>query len=620
MKKRVVSLLLVLVLCVSLCACGSKLNEELMALVCGTWYLGSYQETEGFQGYFELKEDGTGSFNGKDAFEWSAKLDRENPEWLYLTFKTEAKEKYAFNLYTGDPNYVSGELIPDKAEYGVQYEKASTQVQNPWFADLQTSWYPDEEDAPIQSVVLNADGTVKLDDKTYFWTNAQSWEYEENRINLNVYNEQGVFGTISAYIRDNGLYDFDVYDRNAGWGYGYFSHPMLKMADNGSWSSFDRFTMIDEYFYVSPWSSTTGIGDMEYTIKFDTKASQEELVINLLEGDTVRYVAHIFMDGEYPMATLTDQQSGAQTLYYNDNFGYDPENMDALYFNTLNLVYRYANDYSIYTLETDEYLDSEERLPYIYEKLTALGDYKQTQEFLDRFTIVPSVLTDVTQYNTDKLNNVSSSWLNRYGYDETGTMVWARGKDIVEKYGVYDEYDTQYFTYDDKGNLVDVQIKWSNTIEAIGTPIYDGEGKMVGMQVQEQSDEYTSVFTYDAENRVIRLYIPEPGASYDMTFDYIYDDAGKLITKVKTFGYRGDYSATSNYIYDGDAVVEIQQNWDDYGTYTTTYTFTNDEQGRPLSAVITTDDPDVTYKAQEVVYTYEDLYFFDDTGLVLEED
>ena len=165
-----------------------------------------------------------------------------------------------------------------------------------------------------------------------------------------------------------------------------------------------------------------------------------------------------------------------------------------------------------------------------------------------------------------------------------------------------------------------MQIKLSKTIEAIGTPIYDGEGKMVGMQVQEQSDDYPSVFTYDAENRVIRLYIPEPGASYDMTFDYIYDDAGKLITKVKTFGYRGDYSVTSNYIYDGDAVVEIQQNWDYYGTYTTTYTFTNDEQGRPLSAVITTDDPDVTYKAQEVVYTYEDLYFFDDTGLVLEED
>ena len=620
MKKRVVSLLLILVLCLSLCACGSKLNEEQMALVCGTWYLGGYQDAEGFQGYFELKEDGTGSFNGKDAFEWTVKQDRENPEWLYLTFKTESKEKFAFNLYTGDPNYVSGELIPDKADYGLQYEKASTQVQNPWFADLLTTWYPEGEDATYESVVLNADGTVQLDGKTYFWTNAQDWGYEEERVHLNIYNEQGVYGSISAYVRENGLYDFDVYDQETGWGYTYFDHPMLSLVNNGSWDSFDRFTMIDEYFYVSPWSSTTGIGDMEYTIKFDTKASQEELVINLLEGDTVRYVAHIFMDGEYPMATLTDQQSGAQTLYYNDYFGYDPENMDALYFQTLNLVYRYANGYSVYTLETDEYLDEEEKLPYIYEKLVALGDYKQTQEFLDRFTIVPSKLTDVTQYNTDKLNNVSSSWLNRYGYDETGAMTWARGDDIVEMYGVYDTYDTQYFTYDDNGNLVDVQIKWYDTIEAIGTPICDGEGKMVGMQVQEQSDEYTSVFTYDAEGRVIKLEIPDADYGDPRIYEYTYDDTGKLATKVLSC-WEGRDVTTSNYIYEGDAVVEIQQvrnYWSE--AYNWTYTFTNDEQGRPLSAVITTDDPDVTYKAQEVVYTYEDLYFFDDTGLVLEED
>ena len=74
-------------------------------------------------------------------------------------------------------------------------------------------------------------------------------------------------------------------------------------------------------------------------------------------------------------------------------------------------------------------------------------------------------------------------------------------------------------------------------------------------------------------------------------------------------------------IYDGDILVEIQQVRKDWSeVYNWTYTFTNDELGRPLSAVITTDDPDVTYKAQEVVYTYEDLYFFDDTGLVLEED
>jgi len=38
-----------------------------------------------------------------------------------------------------------------------------------------------------------------------------------------------------------------------------------------------------------------------------------------------------------------------------------------------------------------------------------------------------------------------------------------------------------------------------------------------------------------------------------------------------------------------------------------------------LSAVITTND-DVNYRSREVQYTYEDLYFFDNTGLVFEEE
>jgi len=621
MKKRVISLLLILALCLGLCACGSKLNEEQMALVCGTWYLGPYQEVEGYSGYFELKEDGTGSFVGKEAFTWTAKQDREDPAWLHLTFKTEAKEKYTFNIYTGDPHHTGGDLVRDKEEYGASYLKASTQIQNPWFADLLTSWYAVEEDAVSQSVVLNGDGTVKLDDKTYFWSNAQDWEYNENSVHLNIYDEQGAYGGISADIRTNGLYSFRVHDYESGWNREYYDHPMLELANSGSWESIDRFTMIDDYFSVSPWSETTTVADVEYAVKFDTKASQDELVINLLENDALRYVVHIFMDGEYPMATLTDQQSGAQTLYYNYNYGYDPENLDVLYFQTLNLVYRYANDYGVYTLETDEYLDDEEKLPYIYEKLVALGDYKQAQEFVDRFTIVPSMLTEVTQYNTDKLNNVSDSWLSRYGYDENGTMIWARGEDVVEMYGVYDTYDTQYFTYDEKGNIADVQIKWSDTIEALGTPIFDTMGKLVGMQVQEQSDEYTSVFTFDAEGRVIELYIPEPASSYDITFAYTYDDAGKLASKVKTYGYNGNYSVITTYAYNGDVLVEKQEQWSEYGDeWTVTYTFTNDEQGRPLSAAITTTDPDVTYKSQEVQYTYEDLYFFDDTGLVLEEE
>lgn len=619
MKKRLISLLLILALCLGLSACGAKLTEEQMATVCGTWYLMPYRDKENNPGYFELKDDGTGSFNGSDVLTWTAKQDRENPELLIVSIKMENKDKYSLEIYTGDPNYLDAVLRKDKSESMAQYMKASTSVQNSWFADLLTSWYPTETDAPVQSVEMKADGTIIMDGQTYFWTDATDWEYNDNYVNLNYYDAQGVHGSISAEVRSNGLYSFNVYDSESGWGYSYYDHPLLKIANSGSWESFDRYTMIEDYFYISPWSETTGVGDKEYTVRFDTKTSKDELQINLLEGDTIRYVAHLFMDGEYPAATLTDQQSGQQTIYYNTNYGCDPANPDALYYKTLNLVYAHANGYSVYDLETGDYLDEELRLPYIYTKLTELGEYKQAKEFLDRFTIVPSKLTEERLYNTDRLNNVSEDWVNQYSYDKNGIMISARGEDVVEFYGLPDIYDTQYFTYDAKGNIAEVEISWYDTVEAIGTPIYDNAGKLVGMNVQEADEEYTSVFTYDAEGRVLRLDIPETNNNYPYVFDYTYDDGGKLITKVKTFGYRGQFSVTSNYIYDGDVVVEIQKEWDYYDYYTETYTFTNDEQGRPLSAVITTTDPNVTYKTQEVKYIYKDLYFFDDTGLVLEE-
>ena len=43
---------------------------------------------------------------------------------------------------------------------------------------------------------------------------------------------------------------------------------------------------------------------------------------------------------------------------------------------------------------------------------------------------------------------------------------------------------------------------------------------------------------------------------------------------------------------------------------TTVYHYTYDENGNPVSAAVTTDDPLVTYAEQTVKYTYEDLYFY----------
>lgn len=616
MKKNVVSLLLILALCLGLCACGSDSSDALKTAVCGIWHEREYQKSGENPGYFQLKEDGTGTFNGKDAFTWTGRQDREDEFLWTVTIEMESGEKHTLELYTGERDYLESWLTLEKDGPIYCYLKAGTEVRNPWFADLQTTWYVRDTDAAVQTVELNADGTVKLDGMTCFWTDGTDWVYDENSVHLYLYNEQGICGMLEAFVLNSGLYDFRFQDYSTNRGYSYYDHPLLQLLDNGSWESFDRFFMIDDYFLMGPWYESITIGEEAYTVQFDTKADKDTLTVNFLDGDTIRYAANVFMDGEYPMATLTDCQSGQQTLYFNNYYGYNEGNPDALYYQTINLVYRYANNSSIYTLETEEYLDSDERLPYIYQKLTGLNGDQRAQEFLDRFTVVPDVLTDVIRYDTDQLNNVHENPLARYHYDQNGVMIAGFGEDIIEKFGVNDNA-TQYFTYDAKGRIAEIQVG-TGTVYALGTPIFDTAGKMVGMHVREQNDDYTTVFTFDVKGRVVRMGVSEDEAAYPLIYHYTYDDAGRLITKVKTTGYHGNVIITRDYTYNGDVLAEIKeyhQEWNNY--YSTTYTYKCDEQGRPLSAVINTNDPNNACTFQEIRYIYKDLYFFDSTGLVL---
>ena len=620
MKKTMLSLLAVLALALCLCACSSRPSAELKAALCGTWYEREYQEAGANPGYFQLNSDGTGLLNGQEAVTWSARKNREYDSRWTVTVKTKSRGRYTLELYAGNRAYPEVRLTMKDEETVCAYLKAETEVQNSWFADLLTTWYVRDENAPVRTVELNEDGAVKLDDQNCFWTVAADWEYHESSAHLDLYDEQGICGALEIYSRNNGLYDFRYNDYSANCSYGYYEHPLLVMMENGTWESFDKVNMIDDYFYMTPRYETVSLGDREYAVQFDAKADLNTLRIEFLENGNLCYVANVFTDGGYPMATLTDQKTGQETLYFNNHYGYAEDNPDAAYYQVVNLIYRYVRGDGVYTLESGAYLDEEERLPYIYQKLQELGDYKQAREFLDRFTVVPSMLTEVTLYCTDWLDNTSTSSRNRYGYDENGEMVWAYGQGVVELFGVDESSHTQYFTYDQKGKIAKVQVGSGSSVQAVGTPVYDTVGKLVGMTVQERHDEYTTVFTFDVQGRVIRMGVSEEESAYPLIYDYTYDDAGRLNSKIKTSGYHGNVILTSYYTYDGDALREVKEYHQQWGNeYSTTYTYTNDEKGRPLSAEITTTDPNNSYKSQEIKYVYEDLYFFDDTGLLPDE-
>ena len=150
-----------------------------------------------------------------------------------------------------------------------------------------------------------------------------------------------------------------------------------------------------------------------------------------------------------------------------------------------------------------------------------------------------------------------------------------------------------------------------------GTPIFDGAGKLVGMHVKGQDTEYTTVYTYGTGHRVIRMGVSRSESYYPLVYEYEYDDEGRLITKTVDQG--SSFASTGTYTYeDGELAKIVQVCWKNGMSYTNTYYFKNDEQGRPLSAEVATNDPDMDYSDLEIKYIYEDLYFFDTAGLIPE--
>ena len=608
MKKILFILLSLLFMCVGLCACGADMTDEQMAAVCGTWYLRAYEEKAENPGFFELKKDGTGSLNGTVDLNWTGRMESGEDDGITVAVVTENEERYTLFL-AGDKSEVWLTMGEDGPQYC--YLRADAAVPISWFGDLLTRWQARDEETTAQTLCLSADGMLTMNEGACFWSSSDDWVDDESSVHLYLYDERGVFGVVEVYSIGNGLYDFVYYDYATHRGYGYYNHPMVDYLDIGSWESFDRHTMIDDCIIFGAGSQSADIADVEYSIRFNTAADPETVSVDFLEGEDVRYSALIAMDGQYPMLTMTEQQTGRQTLYYNSEYGYAEDNPNARYYEALDLLCRYAGGDSLYWPETGETMEPEDALSYAYDQLTALGDYLQAKDILARFTILPDKLTDVVQYCTDYQGDVHETYLNRYGYDKNGVLLWGQGEDIIEKYGV-DSTAVQYFTYDAKGKLAGVLTDDGLTQ---GTPIFDTAGKLVGMHVQGEDTEYTTVYTYGEGHRVIRMGVSRSESYYPLVYEYEYDDEGRLLTRTVNRG--NNFAATTTYTYEDVALVEMAQVfWREGLPYSKTCSFTNDEQGRPVSAEVYTNDPEMAYADIEIRYIYKDLYFFDTAGLL----
>lgn len=484
-------------------------------------------------------------------------------------------------------------------------------------------WFVSNADRPVQVLSFQANGTCTVDGTAMTWTENNT---ESNWMNgyilhdgavrylfeLSMPNEDRSLARVNLWTAEEGEYDINS-DEHQGY---FYDHEMIPvMADY--WYQLTLFEDMPSSLSVS--EGVVYFSDVEY---FWTPAESSDALLTAnaysRKGDvSTEYTLELKERDGYNVLCITNNDTGTQALYYtetNNEKNYDTAWPEAIYAAARKALKSHANGYNIYV--NDKYLSDNEAKAYIYSLFSQIDGYLDSADYLARFTILPSRLTNIYQINVDQLDQESKHDSYYCWYLPDGKLEYEYGDSVIERYGITSTY-RNYFTYDAAGMIEGIRAGWSSTdVSALATPTYDEAGRLVSMAIQTSNESYTASFTYDELGRLIGSET-HAGDYNGRTYTYVYDDAGQLIQKVWTKE-NNNMTITEDYTYVNGLLTEINATYkyrysDPYTVHTV---FTNDAQGRPISAVITSTNPNYTYKSTTLEYVYQDIYFLDTAGLV----
>ena len=522
--------------------------------------------------------------------------------------------------YTGVMAVVSAKLVEQQNE-GKERPELVKVMEGDWF--LTSSDYVS---APEQ-FNLRQDGTCTVSGKEMLWLERGSGDTDFNGVIMDSGEYKYCFNfrmdaeNLSMPYVELWTCQVDgesVYsDKHVG---SYRNHPQYTMVTKW-WRILDGDEGMDDGFDI--YSGNIWYNEVDYQWKITSAANEMPVVITAVADNGTDATLSFSLeerDGHYVM-NVVDDATGNSALYYHEEYGYEASWPEYNYPKVIKQLKNHLKGYSLWIEELEKSLSNNEAREYLYQQFVKLGDYKDVQDYIARFTIVPSMLSKVVQQTTDQLGNVSNSTQATYFYDETGRMIQGDGAEMIEKFGIYEDWNDFFLEYDAAGKVSGIKIS-NNPVTAVCTPTYNAAGQLETMQVQRTDRQYTSTFTYDDQGRLIQLDLPYGGTDdyNNYVYTYTYDEAGHMTQKIKT-RYKGYYQYVYDYTYEGDVVTQVVESYlyRDKLDYTVTYVYTNDAQGRPISATVTTTQSSATYAAREIVYQYNDLYFIDSTGIELEE-
>lgn len=497
-------------------------------------------------------------------------------------------------------------------------------------------WYltgvGEEKLNPPKTLSVGADGTVLVDGEAYTWLEYSS--YDDGIAGFLLKNGVHTYALEVCQYRDDQVPYAQLWTVEANgdrfysddWVGTYYNDAMLGYLLR-SWRNLDdNDEVFDSYIDVN--RSCANVNDEE--LDWAITSSGEGTVTADLGGV---WTFTVELRGALPIAFLTENATGAQAAYYlnYEEYGYDrswPEYVYPRALSYLNecveeLAEGYTPGFWDYTVEESVSYSGNAAWQRLYEIFTALGDYKDSAQLAARFTILKDMYTGAENLRVDNMGNESTDReYEVYKYNALGQVTYSETAENHRLYGG-DTYGSMYFFYDESGRISKIQKGTGNNVSSVIIPVYDGEGRMVGGTYQSNSYNWELSYAYDDQGRLIENIVWGGDDRFHHT--YTYDAAGNLVKDVYWYGWGSNYKYyryTVDYTYDAQGhlvqVEKVRERYDDYRnefTLTNSYSwvYTNDAQGRPVSAQYTERDSEgsSSYASQTITYHYEDLYFFE---------
>ena len=643
---------------------GNVEKTPILQILCDTWYC-SYEDAPA---QVSFTEDGNCTINGT-AMTWLAQGD-ESETYRWFQLYEDGQLRYMLCL-----NNESNNVVPTASLYYAEERDGSiysgdhigSYYNHPMLPKLLRSWNAiSEYEQVAEGVSLNT-SEANISGKDYDWSITDDSQQDSLAVHAEGQNDVTGAYTMTLTQRDGHtiLYVTDDATGKTGlyynYEYGYeitwpeYVYPeaignLNSYLENGNfWCEisgenyydrddnaisylYDQFVSLGDYAdaaeILANWDSVKFSRAMRYLTRFEERSSFEigetQYGWNL---DTLAYIKSQFEEiASYPEAA--DVLANWNSVLYNR----------AMYY----LQYYYLRNNGFYIGETYYSGRTNAALSYIYSQFAEIADYDKAAEILDRFTIVEDQLLSYNYTSVDHMNNEYKSSTNTlYEYNELGQVVcYSDYGELQRLYGGYSS--NAFYTYDDAGRISEIKLGYTNSVDAILTPVYDENGNMVSAHVVNNDGEYDINYTYDDQNRLVEM--RRPYVSYDdpekyyYSYNYTYDAAGDLLKRVYSYVYNGEVQDEyiNEYTYDtnGNMVKETSTyNYHDTWNDVITRTYTHvaecicDENGNVIqknwvygNTIYSDGDENRADNASATYnYTYGDVYFFDSTGMEIAE-